>query len=198
MKRILYFMMVALLFLAGCASSRKMATSSTDIVTADTSSTFHKDTFSVVIDTTKTESGEVTIWEVWFNTPHQVEPCDTDSVQPRASPVNVGTITLPGFGTIDNANVDRIKKTTFGHTKTENGKIESSAMQVDSTSNASAMQVSEKRHEEQEPVVRPVNEWKYIWYIIAAMLAVLALLYIKRHKVSDILQAFLAWIRKIL
>ena len=207
MKRIflLYPLAIVLLFLASCATSKKVeSVKVAESVAANVTETTHTaKTTETVVDTTRTAQGKITITEIIFDTTPDVATINTDSLgSPRGQPVNGSMITsqmgntrrnstidLSNIGTINGA-VKSIKQTVIESTITEKGESRESNDQKQSNSNASALQ--KQSTEETKVATTPqISPWRYFWVGAALAAVLVVLLYLKRIPILN-------WIKTIL
>lgn len=179
-------LIVCALSLASCVATKKtsqMSSIVTDSLNVNkvTSEQTHK-----VVDTTRTEQGKITITEIDFFPPTDVQILVDSS---RAfndlhdSPAN---ISLDNFGNVAGA-VKTIKQTVIESNIEEKGQSEDSSNQNESENITNVAQVDEQTNTHKETT--PINCWCYIFYIILIFVAVL--LYLKKIPI-------ISWLKKIL
>ena len=192
-------MLIALLVvLASCGATKK------SIKTAEThidSLTFTKvvsEQTKRMVDTTRTEHGKVTITEIEFFQPTEIEQPQQEHNKPKDSDskaANKLKKTQPPTTSIDLANVGKvhgavksIKQTLIESDVEEKGKSKESSESNENESASTVIKTAESTDKNQEPTPDPYR-WRYIFFI--ALLGVALLLYLKRPSIAN-------WIRKIL
>ena len=152
-----------------------------------------------VVDTTRTEHGKVTITEIEFFPPTEIEQPqpepdkskDSDNKvadEPKKTqPTTTASVDLANVGKVQGA-VKSIKQTVIESDVEEKGKSEESSESEESESAATVTKTTESTDKNQEPTPDPYR-WRYIFFI--ALLGVALLLYLKRTPIVN-------WIRKIL
>jgi sortase (surface protein transpeptidase) len=134
-----------------------------------------------VVDTTKTESGKITITEIEF-----YPASDTQN--------NVGGMDIPNIVNIKDAAIKSIKQTTIEQGTERKGQSNETS---EISGNQSAAVLSKSNQYIQE-VIAPSPDpyrWRYIFYILS--LVAVALLYLKRIPVLNWIKTILANIRHI-
>ena len=188
-------MVVAILMMSGCGVSRRVAKQehkeSRDSTHAEAIKTDSKDTF---IDTTKTESGKVTITEVTFF--HDAgKQSDTTTKLPAADNAPI-ELDLPGGGKVKgNGSIQSIRQTvieTMTEEKGESRETEKSEETENHTSVAAV--VNDASQEKVTEAVKP-SRLKYAFYILA--LAAIVLVYLKRVPILAYIKKILLGLRKI-
>lgn len=189
------FALLACLCLAGCATLHKTQTKTTDDythTTRDSSVTTKK-----VIDTTKTQSGKITITEIVFNPlPFPVvndfperPACDTSSapVMPDVTIGNDGTVDIKG------GNIVSVKQTTIEASSEQTGKTYQSESSSESEEQETKSTADEAIVVEKETPKEVMKAPKYIMVtaIILASLVAVIWLALKRKSI-------VSWIRKVL
>lgn len=110
MKRIVPFLILCALIASSCGTARKVATTSVDAADSTNVAVVKESLTTALVDTTKTATGETTIFEIEFFEP----PTGKDTTSSTAPPV----ITIGDDGIrIDNA--DNVKSIKAKKTKTE-------------------------------------------------------------------------------
>lgn len=197
MKRHVFMAALAILMMSGCGVSRRMVkqdhSESRDSTHVEAVKTDSKDIF---IDTTKTESGKVTITEITFF-PDAGKQSDTTANVPAENDNNAPIeLELPGGGKVKgNGSIQSIRQTvieTMTEEKGESRETEKSEESENHTSVAAAINDSSQEKVTEAP--KP-NRLKYVFYILA--LAVAVLVYLKRVPILNYIKRILAGVRKI-
>lgn len=204
MKRFFLFLILAVA-LASCATSRKVheATTTTTIESSSVQESEKHETVTV-IDTTRTEHGKVIITEIVFDT----TPAPVDDNGARASPGsvqedapvvknpsgnNAAVLDLANIGTIS-GNVKSIRQTILEADIEQKGVVNENAVQENSKSNANATFAEESTDKSSAPAPDPYR-WRYIFYL--AIVALVALLYLKRAPIINWIKRILSGLRRI-
>lgn len=198
MKKIITFIAL-LVMLASCGATKKaIKTTETQLDSLTVAKVVSEQTEKVV-DTTRTEHGKVTITEIEFFPPTEIEqpqpepdkPKDSDNKvadEPKKTqPTTTASVDLANVGKVQGA-VKSIKQTVIESDVEEKGKSEESSESEESESAATVTKTTESTDKNQEPTPDPYR-WRYIFFI--ALLGVALLLYLKRTPIVN-------WIRKIL
>ena len=197
MKRHVFMAALAILMMSGCGVSRRVVKQDhseiRDSTHVEAVKTDSKDTF---IDTTKTESGKVTITEITFF-PDAGKQSDTTANVPAEKDNNAPIeLELPGGGKVKgNGSIQSIRQTvieTMTEEKGESRETEKSEESENHTSVAAAVNDSSQEKVTEAP--KP-NRLKYAFYILA--LAVAVLVYLKRVPILNYIKRILAGVRKI-
>ena len=204
MKKIITFIAL-LVLLASCGATKKaIKTTETQLDSLTVAKAVSKQTEKVV-DTTRTEHGKVTITEIEFFPPTEIEqpqpepdkpkkkdkPKDSDnkvSDEPKKTqPPTTASVDLANVGKVQGA-VKSIKQTVIESDIEEKGESKESNESNETESAATVTKATESTDKQQEPTPDPYR-WRYIFFI--ALLGVAVLLYLKRTPIVN-------WIRKIL
>ena len=198
MKKIITFIAL-LVMLASCGATKKaIKTTETQLDSMTVAKVVSEQTEKVV-DTTRTEHGKVTITEIEFFPPTEIEqpqpepdkPKDSDNKvadEPKKTqPTTTASVDLANVGKVQGA-VKSIKQTVIESDVEEKGKSEESSESNETESAATVTTTTESTDKNQEPTPDPYR-WRYIFFI--ALLGVALLLYLKRTPIVN-------WIRKIL
>lgn len=198
MKKIITFIAL-LVMLASCGATKKaIKTTETQLDSLKVAKVVSEQTEKVV-DTTRTEHGKVTITEIEFFPPTEIEqpqpepdkPKDSDNKvadEPKKTqPTTTASVDLANVGKVQGA-VKSIKQTVIESDVEEKGKSEESSESNETESAATVTKTTESTDKNQEPTPDPYR-WRYIFFI--ALLGVALLLYLKRTPIVN-------WIRKIL
>lgn len=198
MKKIITFIAL-LVMLASCGATKKaIKTTETQLDSLTVAKVVSEQTEKMV-DTTRTEHGKVTITEIEFFPPTEIEqpqpepdkPKDSDNKvadEPKKTqPTTTASVDLANVGKVQGA-VKSIKQTVIESDVEEKGKSEESSESNETESAATVTKTTESTDKNQEPTPDPYR-WRYIFFI--ALLGVALLLYLKRTPIVN-------WIRKIL
>lgn len=198
MKKIITFIAL-LVMLASCGATKKaIKTTETQLDSLTVAKAVSEQTEKMV-DTTRTEHGKVTITEIEFFPPTEIEqphpepdkPKDSDNKvadEPKKTqPTTTASVDLANVGKVQGA-VKSIKQTVIESDVEEKGKSEESSESNETESAATVTKTTESTDKNQEPTPDPYR-WRYIFFI--ALLGVALLLYLKRTPIVN-------WIRKIL
>lgn len=193
MKKIITFIAL-LVMLASCGATKKaIKTTETQLDSLTVAKAVSEQTEKVV-DTTRTEHGKVTITEIEFFPPTEIEqpqpepdkPKDSDNKvadEPKKTqPTTTASVDLANVGKVQGA-VKSIKQTVIESDVEEKGKSEESSESNETESAATVTKTTESTDKNQEPTPDPYR-WRYIFFIAL-------LLYLKRTPIVN-------WIRKIL
>ena len=198
MKKIITFIAL-LVMLASCGATKKaIKTTETQLDSLTVAKAVSEQTEKVV-DTTRTEHGKVTITEIEFFPPTEIEQPQPEPDKPKDSdnrvadepkktqPTTTASVDLANVGKVQGA-VKSIKQTVIESDVEEKGKSEESSESNETESAATVTKTTESADKNQEPTPDPYR-WRYIFFI--ALLGVALLLYLKRTPIVN-------WIRKIL
>ena len=198
MKKIITFIAL-LVMLASCGATKKaIKTTETHLDSLTVAKVVSEQTEKVV-DTTRTEHGKVTITEIEFFPPTEIEQPQPEPTKPKDSdnkvadepkktpPTTTASVDLANVGKVQGA-VKSIKQTVIESDVEEKGKSEESSESNETESAATVTKTTESTDKNQEPTPDPYR-WRYIFFI--ALLGVALLLYLKRTPIVN-------WIRKIL
>ena len=197
MKKIITFIAL-LVLLASCGATKKaIKTTETQLDSLTVAKVVSEQTEKVV-DTTRIEHGKVTITEIEFFSPTEIEqpqpeldkPKDSDNKvadEPKKTqPPTMASVDLSNVGKVQGA-VKSIKQTVLESDVEEKGESKESSESKE-TESATVTKATESTDKQQEPTPDPYR-WRYIFFI--ALLGVAVLLYLKRTPIVN-------WIRKIL
>ena len=197
MKKIL-LPLIFCFILISCASTRKSVQMSCTSQTNTESAEKQTSKAEKVVDTTKTESGKVTITEIEFYPPSDCQHNkDMASEAPKAdnpNGSNVGEINLPNVGNIKDAAIKSIKQTTIESEKEQKGESKESNESDNSKNQATLSNTSQSGTEESTTAPDPYR-WRYIFYIL--LIVAIGLLYMKRVPILNWIKTILSGIRKI-
>lgn len=201
MKKIL-LPLIFCFILISCASTRKSVQMSCTSQTNTESAEKQTSKAEKVVDTTKTESGKVTITEIEFyppsdcqhdkNAASEAPPKKPKADKPKGN--NVGEINLPNIGNIKDAAIKSIKQTTIESEKEQKGESKESNESDNSKNQATLSNTSQSGTEESTPAPDPYR-WRYIFYIL--LIVAIGLLYMKRVPILNWIKTILSGIRKI-
>lgn len=204
MKKIITFIAL-LVLLASCGATKKaIKTTETQLDSLTVAKAVSEQTEKVV-DTTRTEHGKVTITEIEFFPPTEIEqpqpepdkpkkkdkPKDSDNKvadEPKKTqPTTTASVDLANVGKVQGA-VKSIKQTVIESDVEEKGESKELSESNETESAATVTKATESTDKQQEQTPDPYR-WRYIFFI--ALLGVAVLLYLKRTPIVN-------WIRKIL
>lgn len=204
MKKIITFIAL-LVLLASCGATKKtIKTTETQLDSLTVAKAVSEQTEKMV-DTTRTEHGKVTITEIEFFPPTEIEqpqpepdkpkkkdkPKDSDTKvadEPKKTqPPTTASVDLLNVGKVQGA-VKSIKQTVIESDVEEKGESKESSESNETESAATITKTTESIDKQQQPTPDPYR-WRYIFFI--ALLGVAVLLYLKRTPIIN-------WIRKIL
>lgn len=202
MKKVLLPLIFCFIMIS-CASTRKSVQMSCTSQTNTESAEKQTSKAEKVVDTTKTESGKVTITEIEFYPPSDCKhgkdtTSEPSSNKPKANKPkgsNVGEINLSNVGNIKDAAIKSIKQTTIESEKEQKGKSNESNESDNSKSEATLSNTNQSITEESMPTPDPYR-WRYIFYIV--LLVSIGLLYLKRVPILNWIKTILSGVRKIL
>ena len=198
MKKIITFIAL-LVMLASCGATKKAIKTTEMQLDSLTVAKAVSEQTEKMVDTTRTEHGKVTITEIEFFPPTEIEqpqpkpdkPKDSDNKvadEPKKTqPTTTASVDLANVGKVQGA-VKSIKQTVIESDVEEKGKSEESSESNETKSAATVTKTTESTDKNQEPTPDPYR-WRYIFFI--ALLGVALLLYLKRTPIVN-------WIRKIL
>ena len=204
MKKVIAFIAL-LVLLASCGATKKAI--KIDKATLDSLKVERaaSEQTQKVVDTTRTERGKVTITEIEFFPPNEIEQPRTEPEKPKkkdktkdsdrkfadelkkTQPPTAASVDLSNVGKVQGA-VKSIKQTVIESDVEEKGKSEESSESNETENAATLTKTTESTDKQQEPTPDPYR-WRYIFYI--ALLCMAVLLYLKRTP-------FVNWVKKIL
>lgn len=192
MKNIFIFILCMLM--VACASTKKSTktTQETASVSAQVDESHSTDT-EKFIDTTKTESGKITITEIEFYPPNANEPQPGNKESPKNTS-NVSGLSLSNVGNIGNASIKSIKQTTIEKDSEKKGESKESSSITNVKNEATLTNTEKTAKVETSPAPDPYR-WRYIFYIL--LLGTIAFLYFKRMPVLNWIKTILSNIRRI-
>ena len=193
-------MLIALLVvLASCGATKKSIKTTETHIDSLTFAKVVSEQTKKMVDTTRTEHGKVTITEIEFFLPTEIEqpqqehnkPKDSDSnilnKLKKTRPTTTASVDLSNVGKVQGA-VKSIKQAVIESDVEEKGKSEESSESNENESAATVTKTTESTDKNQEPTPDPYR-WRYIFFI--ALLGVALLLYLKRTPIVN-------WIRNII
>ena len=195
-NRIIFIALLA--FLASCgATKRAIKTTETHIDSLTFAKVVSEQTKRMV-DTTRTEHGKVTITEIEFFQPTEIEqpqqehnkPKDSDSKDAnklKKTQPPTTSVRLANVGKVKGA-VKSIKQTVIESDIEEKGESKESSESNETESAATVTKTTESTDKNQEPTPDHYR-WRYIFF--TALLGVTLLLYLKRTPIVN-------WIRNII
>lgn len=198
MKKIITFIAL-LVMLASCGATKKAIKTTEAQLDSLTVAKVVSEQTEKKVDTTRTEHGKVTITEIEFFPPTEIEQPQPEPTKPKDSdnkvadepkktqPTTTASVDLANVGKVQGA-VKSIKQTVIESDVEEKGKSEESSESNETESAATVTKTTESTDKNQEPTPDPYR-WRYIFFI--ALLGVALLLYLKRTPIVN-------WIRKIL
>ena len=193
----LVFLLLALTLLASCASTRKASRDVKETVLDSTQTNVAvSEKNNKAIDTTRTQTWEIIITEIEFFPPGDATNDSTSSQVGNAGNI-LADVNLSN-GSVKNAGaVKRIKQTHIKTKDERKGTSNESTEKAETKSNANVKRRDLDEHKYSEPAPDPYR-WRYIAFIVAAILAVLVLLYLKRQPILSAIHNFVATIRRFL
>jgi hypothetical protein len=192
-------LIVILLLIVSCGTTRKTLESTQSIVTDSAATTQEiKNATNKTVDTTRTEHGKITITEIEFfpvipDAPPIADDArvvDTAKSIPARPSANVD---LQDIGKINGA-VKSIKQTVIESEFEAKGESKEASDQEQSKSNANVSRQETESQKLQEPAPDPYR-WRYVFYI--GLLVVAILLYLKRVPIINWVKKILSGLRKI-
>lgn len=187
-------MMSLCLMVTGCGTSCRLSKCKIESVRdsshVETSKTYKTETFT---DTSKTESGKVTITEIEFFPPAS----GGDSLGNHAPVIPATDINLLDIGNVANAGaVKSIRQTVIESETVQKGESRKAEESEESKKGTSvAVKTDESVVEKVIEAPKP-NRVKYVFYL--ALLAVVVLAYFKRVPILNAIRKILAGVRKLL
>ena len=182
------------LMVTGCGTSRNLSKHKIESVRdsshVETSKMDKTETFT---DTTKTESGKVTITEIEFIPPAS----DGDSLRNHAADIPATNINLHNIGNITNAGgVKSIRQTVIESETVQKGESRK-AEESEETEKGTSVAVKTDESEVDKAIEAPKpNRIKYVFYL--AMLAVGIFLYLKRIPILNKIRTILTGLKKLI
>jgi len=197
MKRTFAFL--ACICLAGCATLHKTQTTTTDDYTHTT-----RDSSIIterMVDTTKTESGKITIVEITFN-PLPLPDSFPDKMQTDTSSVPVApevTIGNDGSVSVRGGNVVSVKQTTIETETEQTGKSYESESSSGSEEQESKSSTDEELVVERETPKEVAKAPKYIMVTVIVIAALVAAIWLalKRKPIANWLKKVLAAMKRL-
>ena len=196
-NRIIFIALLA--FLASCGATKKAIKTTETHIDSLTFAKVVSEQTKKIVDTTRTEHGKVTITEIEFFQPTEIEQPQQEHNKPKYSdrnianelkktqPITTASVDLSNVGKVQCA-VKSIKQTVIESDVEEKGKSEESSESNENESAATVTKATESTDKNQEPTPDPYR-WRYIFFI--ALLGVALLLYLKRTPIVN-------WIRNII
>ena len=196
MKRVITLVALCLM-LMGCGASKHL--NKRTIETAKDSSRVESsktETSERITDTTKTETGKVTITEIEFFPPAPIDGV-RDSLGNTAVTTPFVNLDLQNIGNITNAGaVKSIRQTVIESESVQKGESRESEEKDESgTETSVAVKTDESTVDKVIEAPKP-NCVKYIFYL--ALLAVGVLAYFKRVPILNVIRKILAGVKKLL
>ena len=203
-NRIIFIALLA--FLASCGATKKSIKTTETHIDSLTFAKVVSEQTKRMVDTTRTEHGKVTITEIEFFQPTEIEqpqqehnkPKDSDSKAAnklkKTQPTTTTSVDLSNVGKVQGA-VKSIKQTVIESDVEEKGKSEESSESNENESAATVTKTTESTDKNQEPTPDPYR-WRYIFFI--ALLGVALLLYLKRTQIVNLIRKILSTILNIL
>lgn len=193
MKRLILMMSLCLM-VTGCGTSCRLSKCMTesvrDSIHVETSKTDETETFT---DTSKTESGKVTITEIEFFPPAS----GGDSLGNHALVIPATDINLLDIGSVANAGaVKSIRQTVIESETVQKGESRKAEESEESKKGTSVAVKTDESVVEKVIEAPKSNRVKYIFYL--ALLAVVVLAYIKRVPILNTIRKILAGLKKLL
>ena len=186
MKKVL-FLLIAAFVLASCGTSRKVTKDVVEYALDSTENHVTKtETTDKVIDTTRTQTGEIIITEIVFDKP------DSSGGNPDADT----ELDLPGIGKVKGS-VKSVKQTQIKKTDERKGESKETKKMDEKQDNANLVRTGKEEHKDSTPVPDPYR-WRYIAFIVAVILAAIVLLYMKRQPFVRTIKNFITRIRGFL
>ena len=200
-------MLIALLVvLASCGATKKSIKTTETHIDSLTFAKVVSEQTKRMVDTTRTEHGKVTITEIEFFQPTEIEqpqqehnkPKDSDSKAAnklkKTQPTTTTSVDLSNVGKVQGA-VKSIKQTLIESDVEENGKSKESSESNENESASTVIKTAESTDKNKEPTPDPYR-WRYIFFI--ALLGVALLLYLKRTQIVNLIRKILSTILNIL
>lgn len=188
-----------LVVLASCGATKKAIKTTETHIDSLTFAKVVSEQTQRMVDTTRTEHGKVTITEIEFFQPTEIEQPqqehnklkDSDSnianELKKTHPTTTASVDLANVGKVQGT-VKSIKQTVIESDIEEKGKSEESSESNENESAATVTKTTESTDKNQEPTPDPYR-WRYIFF--TALFGLALLLYLKRTPIVN-------WIRKIL
>ena len=205
MKKTIMFIAL-LVVLASCGATKKSIKTTETHIDSLTFAKVVSEQTKRMVDTTRTEHGKVTITEIEFFQPTEIEqpqqehnkPKDSDSKAAnklkKTQPTTTTSVDLSNVGKVQGA-VKSIKQMVIESNVEENGKSKESSESNENESASTVIKTAESTDKNKEPTPDPYR-WRYIFFI--ALLGVALLLYLKRTKIVNLIRKILSTIFKIL
>lgn len=191
MKKVL-FLLIAAFVLASCGTSRKVTKDVVEYALDSTENHVAKtETTDKVVDTTRTQTGEIIITEIEFFNNGDVKT-DSSGGNPDADT----ELDLPGIGKVKGS-VKSVKQTQIKKTDERKGESKETKKKDEKQDNANLVRTGKEEHKDSTPVPDPYR-WRYIAFIVAVILAAIVLLYMKRQPFVRTIKNFIARIRGFL
>ena len=195
-----------LVVLASCGATKKAIKTTETHIDSLTFAKVVSEQTQRMVDTTRTEHGKVTITEIEFFPPTEIEQPQQEHNKPKDSDNKVAdelkktqlnattNVNLVNVGKVHGA-VKSIKQTVIESDVEENGKSEESSESNENESVATVTKTTESTDKNQEPTPDPYR-WSYIFFI--ALLGAALLFYLKRTQIVKWIRKIIAVILKIL
>lgn len=191
MKKVLFLLIVAFV-IASCGTSRKVTKDVVEYALDSTENHVTKtETTDKVIDTTRTQTGEIIITEIEFFNNGDVKT-DSSGGNPDADT----ELDLPGIGKVKGS-VKSVKQTQIKKTDERKGESKETKKKDEKQDNANLVRTGKEEHKDSTPVPDQYR-WRYIAFIVAVILAAIVLLYMKRQPFVRTIKNFITRIRGFL
>jgi hypothetical protein len=192
MKKII-LILISMLVFVGCSTTKKVTETNESKQLSFESNEDNFSSSEKFVDTTKTESGKITITEIEFYPPNANEPPPGNKESPKSTS-NVSGLSLPNVGNIGNASIKSIKQTTIEKDSEKKGESKESSSITNVKNEATLTNTEKTAKVETSPAPDPYR-WRYIFYIL--LLGTIAFLYFKRIPVLNWIKTILSNIRRI-
>lgn len=186
MKKTLIALLAAFLLIS-CGTARKVTKDVSEHAVDSTATQVTKtETTETVVDTSRTQTGEIIITEIVFDKP------DSSGGNPDGN----AELDLPGIGKVK-GKVKSVKQTQVKQTDEHKGESKQTTVSHEEKSNANVSRRDKEEHKDSTPGKDPYR-WRYIAFIIAAIIAAAVLLYLKRQPILRVVRNFIMQIRRFL
>lgn len=190
MKKIAFILLFIFVDI-GCSTTKKATKTSESTQLSSESNESKFSSTEKLVDTTKTESGKITITEIEF---YQTSVNGESTGSSDKTKTNVSSLSLPNICKIDNAAIVSIKQTIIeDDSKTKGESNESSSAEI--IKSEAISENIEKTAKVYEATAPDPYRWRYIFYILLICAAVF--LYLKRVPILNWIKTILSGIRKI-
>lgn len=185
--------LICMFIVLGCSTTKKVTETNESAKFSMESKESNSSSSEKMIDTTKTESGKITITEIEFYPPNANEPPPGSKESPKNTS-NVSGLSLPNVGNIGNASIKSIKQTTIEKDSEKKGESKETSSITNVKNEATLTNTEKTAKVEISPAPDPYR-WRYIFYIL--LLGTIAFLYFKRMPVLNWIKTILSNIRRI-